>query len=305
MAFDALNFYAALWRGRGLRWLAAPGPVSPELSLCTPAREATTCDTGACGTGGQARRAGNGRPTSGPERSFPAASCHDGISRAQAGRPAAAPEAGHQTRPRPDSRNRAGTATVPRESLPRAWRERLEATRPALVAWTYWNLAQDMAASPGQGGDEAGRAGRRAVLQRLLRDLAHPAGTHTFWPACLPSHVSGAAATSAGHDAPAVQVAPAGGGECACQPDADAFWNGAALLGCRCVIVMGSHAARALGLPDTVRPLEQLRWRGQLVLVLWEPDYLTADPARYRPALAFLRQALRPLARRAAARAVR
>ncbi|MBD5627538.1 MAG: hypothetical protein HDQ90_08710 [Desulfovibrio sp.] len=160
------------------------------------------------------------------------------------------------------------------------------ATRPGRVAWTYWALGQDLAAGAAKDapdGEEAqARAVRRAFLARLLRDLAHPAGTHTFWPACLPQVLAGA---------------PQSGGEAPFAAHADAFWSGAAHLGCRAVIVMGSAAVRALGLPARSRPLAQLRWLGQLVLVLWDVDALAGDEARYAPTLAFLRQGLAPAVR--------
>ena len=168
--------------------------------------------------------------------------------------------------------------------MPEPWGSRLAATRPGRVAWTYWALGQDLAAGKGApDGEEAqARAARRAFLARLLRDLAHPAGTHTFWPACLPPMPAGAAQS---------------GGEAAFAAHADAFWSGAAHLGCRAVIVMGSAAVRALGLPARSRPLAQLRWLGQLVLVLWDVDALAGDEARYAPTLAFLRQGLAPAVR--------
>ena len=169
------------------------------------------------------------------------------------------------------------------DALPHHWQNRLAATRPGLVAWTYWNLAQDLSAAGGSGtGEDAdveARALRRSFLGRLLRELAHPAGTHTFWPACMPQ-AQGAPVPEAGPDL-------------AAHPEA--FWSGAAHLGCRAVIVMGSAAVRALGLPGNARPLSQLRWRAQHVLVLWEVDSLAQDAARFGPTLAFLRQALGPV----------
>lgn len=258
MAFADLSFAAALWHGRGLRYLAAPADLPPELSLCAPpsaARPAVTSGRSPRPAAGDAtveRRPQ--RPQRQPREQAPAA-----------------PVAGNRWRP------------LPPAELPDPWRRRLAATRPGLVAWTYWNLGPDLAAAAGndrrEDSGEQARAARRAFLGRLLRDLAHPAGTHTFWPACLPD--------SAAPDAAEPSFAP----------HADAFWSGAVHLGCRAVIVMGSAAVRALGLPGTVRPLGQLRWRGQLVLVLRDVDALAQDMTRYGPTLAFLRQGLGPVAR--------
>lgn len=258
MAFADLSFAAALWQGRGLRYLAAPVDLPPELSLCAApppaARPAVT-------SGRAPRPAGR-----------------DAAEERRPQRP--------QRRPREQAPPSPGTGArwrpLPQTELPEPWRRRLAATRPGLVAWTYWNLGPDLAAASDTGQEEGGaeaRAARRAFLGRLLRDLAHPAGTHTFWPACLPE---GAAPDAA---------------EPSFAPHADAFWSGAVHLGCRAVIVMGSAAVRALGLPATVRPLGQLRWRGQLVLVLRDVDALAQDMTRYGPTLAFLRQGLGPVAR--------
>lgn len=264
MAFADLSFTAALWRGRGLCWLTAGADLPPGLSLTAEAVPPAI-----------APAARTGRPASPPASRA-----------ARQPRPAARQE---QARERPAPQGAAPAGASPRwrplapDALPHDWQNRLAATRPGLVAWTYWNLAQDLSAAGGSAaGEDAGgeaRALRRAFLARLLRELAHPAGTHTFWPACMP----GAQADAAGGDAPDFAAHP------------EAFWSGAAHLGCRAVIVMGSAAVRALGLPGNARPLSQLRWRGQHVLVLWEVDSLAQDAARFAPTLAFLRQALGPV----------
>ena len=66
----------------------------------------------------------------------------------------------------------------------------------------------------------------------------------------------------------------------------------------RAVVVMGSVAARALGLPAGVRPLQQLRHRGTLVWVLWDVEFLLDEPQRYAAMLAFVRRALQQISRR-------
>lgn len=262
MAFADLNFTAALWRGRGLRWLAAPEDLAPELSLMAP-RTAPLQE--------EAPAQRPARPAR--DRTEP-----------PAGRP---PRMENRANPRPREE---APATGPGgrwrplapAAMPGHWRSRLDATRPGRVAWTYWALGQDLA---GAGGEAEARAARRAFLARLLRDLAHPAGTHTFWPACLP-------------ETPGVPASGLeSGSEAAFAAHPEAFWSGAAHLGCRAVIVMGSPAVRALGLPAEARPLAQLRWRGQLVLVLRDVDALAGDEARYAPTLAFLRQGLAPAVR--------
>lgn len=266
MAFADLSFTAALWRGRGLCWLTAGADLPPGLSLTAEA-SATAAPPAPVARSGRPPSSASSRAVRPP-------------------RPAAREE---QARERPAPQAATPAQTSPRwrpqapDTLPHAWQSRLAATRPGLVAWTYWNLAQDLSAAggsaAGEDADAEARALRRSFLGRLLRELAHPAGTHTFWPACMPDAPQGAAE----EDVPDFAAHP------------EAFWSGAAHLGCRAVIVMGSAAVRALGLPGNARPLSQLRWRGQHVLVLWEVDSLAQDAARFGPTLAFLRQALGPV----------
>ncbi|MDD4702118.1 MAG: hypothetical protein PHI96_07845, partial [Desulfovibrio sp.] len=165
---------------------------------------------------------------------------------------------------------------LPPHVWPLPWRQQLEKTRPGLVLWTYWNLGLDLSDPQAEGRQE-----RRGFLQKLLQDLAHPAGTHTFWPAGLPA---------APEDRPPGQ-------DDALMPHADAFWSGASRLGARGVVVMGSAAVKALGLPPGLRPMQQTRYKGHMVWVLWDVDYLQREDQRYASMLAFLRQALRQVAR--------
>ena len=166
---------------------------------------------------------------------------------------------------------------------PTPWRWQLEKARPGLVLWTYWNLGLDLCNAQAEGQME-----RRGFLQKLLQDLAHPAGTHTFWPASLPDE---------GGTEPAAPPAVPPAREDGLVPHADAFWSGASRLGARGVVVMGSAAVKALGLPSGLRPLQQARYRGHMVWVLWDVDYMQREDQRYASMLAFLRQALRQVTR--------
>ena len=56
-------------------------------------------------------------------------------------------------------------------------------------------------------------------------------------------------------------------------------------------------AVKALGLPPGLRPLQQTRYRGHMVWVLWDVDYMQREDQRYASMLAFLRQSLRQVAR--------
>ena len=172
---------------------------------------------------------------------------------------------------------------LPPHVWPAVWQERLSRTRQGRVVWTYWNLGPDLCEA-----QAPGKAQRSAFFRRLMQDLAYPAGTSTFWPACLPDP-----------DAMPALSAPAGGEDRShYQPNADVFWSGVQALHARAVVVMGSVAARALGLPAGVRPLQQLRHRGTLVWVLWDVEFLLDEPQRYAAILAFVRRALQQISRR-------
>jgi len=148
---------------------------------------------------------------------------------------------------------------------PAAWQERLSKTRVAPVVWTYWELGLDVcgAADPK----------RRELLRELLTDLAHPPGTHSFWPVALP-------------------------GEGGLEANAPVFWEGVRLLRSRAVVVMGSQdLLRALALPDrlvAMRPFQQLRYKGRLLIVLPPPATLIQEARRIQGLREFLRRALAP-----------
>ena len=154
---------------------------------------------------------------------------------------------------------------LPPDHWPRLWQERLAATRPAPVLWTYWALGEDLCGTP--------NAARRALLQKLLQDMAHPAGTHCFWPAALP--------TSSRE----------------LEANAEVFWSGVALLKARALVVMGQPAVKALELPPRLRPFHQTRHNGRLVVVLRDMDFLVEEAHHYDAVREFLRQALAQFAR--------
>ena len=140
---------------------------------------------------------------------------------------------------------------------PQAWQEFFSRAKAGRVLWTYQFLGDDM----------GGKADpqRRALLNRLLKDMNLPAGTSTFWPCCLPQHCGGAA-------------------------DPNIFWQGARALKARIVIVMGYKALRALGLPEGTSLWSQVRHEGCLVYVTPDVPLLLDQPQRYGPTLQFLRE---------------
>lgn len=325
MAFAHVNPLTALWQRRGLSCLLMP----EGFDAFAPRRAESAAAPCA--------RAGEGRPRYGHAASQPthARQGMPGGAEAQAS-PAGAARPANSARPdresvpaggdRPDARGKSwqsaapsrgqdaappsaqgqgrglGPADAPAEGgaaaqasgsrlwkplapdvWPPLWRRQLERTRPGLVLWTYWNLGLDLCNARAEGQME-----RRAFLQKLLQDLAHPAGTHTFWPAGLPEE---------GAAQPAAPPVASAAREDGLVPHADAFWSGASRLGARGVVVMGSAAVKALGLPSGLRPLQQARYRGHMVWVLWDVDYMQREDQRYASMLAFLRQALRQVTR--------
>lgn len=297
MAFAPVNPLAAPWQARGLDWLLMPEDLPPELSLCVmpdavpaapvrrPQPAAPRAPRPVRPLPSQLQQEGQGSASAAPAQAV-----------RQGGAPVASPApaapAPEQRRPaRPQAAEQAPEAAAPVRSWrplpphvwPAVWQERLSRTRQGRVVWTYWNLGPDLCEA-----QAPGKAQRSAFFRRLMQDLAYPAGTSTFWPACLPDPdaMPASPGPAEGEDRPRYQ------------PNADVFWSGVQALHARAVVVMGSVAARALGLPAGVRPLQQLRHRGTLVWVLWDVEFLLDEPQRYAAMLAFVRRALQQISRR-------
>lgn len=297
MAFAPVNPLAAPWQARGLDWLLMPEDLPPELSLCAmpdavpaapvrrPQPAAPRAPRPVRPLPSQLQQEGQGSASAAPAQAV-----------RQGGAPVASPApaapAPEQRRPaRPQAAEQAPETAasvrswrpLPPHVWPAVWQERLSRTRQGRVVWTYWNLGPDLCEA-----QAPGKAQRSAFFRRLMQDLAYPAGTSTFWPACLPDPdaMPASPAPAEGEDRPRYQ------------PNADVFWSGVQALHARAVVVMGSVAARALGLPAGVRPLQQLRHRGTLVWVLWDVEFLLDEPQRYAAMLAFVRRALQQISRR-------
>ncbi|WP_291438713.1 hypothetical protein [Desulfovibrio sp.] len=307
MAFAHVNPLTALWQRRGLSCLLMPegfdafAPRRAESAATPPVRSreeqprygsAARQPAHAQGVQGGAKAPGSPDRQSRPEGQGSSFRQAAAPSRGQGAPPSPVQEQGSGHRPAPvpaeggqsaqPSGSRLWKPLTP-DLWPTPWRRQLEKTRPGLVLWTYWNLGLDLCNAQAEGQME-----RRGFLQKLLQDLAHPAGTHTFWPASLPDE---------GGAEPAVPPAVPAAREDGLAPHADAFWSGASRLGARGVVVMGSAAVKALGLPSGLRPLQQARYRGHMVWVLWDVDYMQREDQRYASMLAFLRQALRQVTR--------
>ena len=116
---------------------------------------------------------------------------------------------------------------------------------------------------------------------------AYPAGTSTFWPACLPDP-----------DAMPASPAPAEGGQAPLPAQCRRVLVRRAGPACPC---RGGHGLRGGPRPGAARrgaSLQQLRHRGTLVWVLWDVEFLLDEPQRYAAMLAFVRRALQQISRR-------
>jgi len=175
-----------------------------------------------------------------------------------------------QALPREASSRQETQAAAPAPAeWPVAWQAHLRKTRAAPVVWTYWELGLDVCGTPDPK--------RRELFQELLKDLAHPPGTHSFWPVALPGEEGQAAGKL--------------------EANVPIFWEGVRLLHSRAVMLMGSQALRALALSDrmrAMRPFQQRHYQGRLLIVLPSPDALIQEARRIQALREFLRQALAP-----------
>jgi hypothetical protein len=233
MDFDALDFYGALWRGRGINWLLLPDkPAQPWFVPPAPRQQPISSLTGQKPAGNAAR----------------------------------------QKKDRPQDTVRPVVwRPVPQSHWPAPWRERLAAARRGRIVWTYWDLGQDMCRKPD--------VRRRNCFQRLIADLAHPAGTHTFFPVCLPP--------AGARDEPTAATRNAG-----------IFWSALGQLEARAVLVMGAEATKTLGLERDMSLWDMRRQHGFFVWRLPEADAVVNDEKLYSTLLEFLRAALRDVGRR-------
>ena len=158
---------------------------------------------------------------------------------------------------------------IPLEAWPAAWktlRERRPPPPRPLVCWTYGGLGADLAGTPDPQ--------RRDLVARMIKGLNHPVGTHVFWPFELPGEDTPREGTAREEHAPSL------------------FWSGEALLRTRALLIMGSDARDALGLPK-IGPYCQTMVRGRLFIQLPQPHSLAEKPEAFGQAMAFLTGLLR------------
>ena len=126
----------------------------------------------------------------------------------------------------------------------------------ARVAWTYEGLEEDLMG--------VANSARQGLIRRLLQDLNHSVGRHYFWPYQLPSALE--------------------------QTDhkEKLFWSGLALMHPRVLLVFGSGARDAVGLPKDFIPFVQQEIAGMQILQMHKPETLEQDEKLYKETLVFL-----------------
>lgn len=148
---------------------------------------------------------------------------------------------------------------------PRPWQELFARTGHAPVAWTYYGLGHDLCGNPNRE--------RSRKLKDLLQYLRKPRGTHTFWPVGLPG--------------------PDEDGQLIIVSDRTVFWQGLHALGARMLIVMGSPAARLIGMEGIIRPLQPMKAiNGLRVLLTRDIDHL--DEKAFMDTKIYLERTLAP-----------
>lgn len=194
----------------------------------------------------------------------------------------------------------AQASTLEVDQWPAQWRELLERTpAKAPLAWTYWTLGLDLCGHAD--------ARRRDLLRRLVSGLNMPRGTHAFWPIALPDEATAQAASNVATQQPSGGESDGNGDTASASPpgttatavaNVPLYLAGLERIAPRILIIMGSQALRAV-LPNMrIGPFQQGRALGRQLIVLPDLDFLTQEPARLEPVVAYLQQALAPLANR-------
>lgn len=251
MAFENLNLAGALWQRRGITHIFRPATSGQTAEQAQNLRESQMPGAAQRLNAAPQRQPGGYSSRQGPRSWQPKPAPNNAINNI-------ANKSGQSQMWQP----------IPLEKWPKLWQEQFRQTKSGRIAWTYWNLGSDLlAARHGDANPEAARQrkARSQLMRRILGDLRHRAGIHTFWPMRL------------GHD----QDAP---------PEPDLFWSGLKLLGCRGLIIMGSNAANSVLGAGGIRPHMQFREKG---ILAWPLHNIDAFPEEhYASTLIFLRQSL-------------
>ena len=260
--------HLAPWSHAGVGCLLVSAPLPPELGLLALANS----PAGAALAGLPAHAPGEAAAVSDRQTAQERTASRPATGRPAQPKPAQPPAgvSGASATPAPQrSASSRLPAFIPPEHWPPLWQERLRITGKAPVLWTYLELGEDLYGTP--------NPQRRALFARLIRDLGHRSGTHSFWPCALPAQ-------------------PVSGGQAVLVPDASLFWSGVRELGARVLLVFGEAAFAAMGIAP-LPPLRQVRQQGLLIMALPPAEELVANQGRYAPMLSFVRTALQRFTR--------
>ena len=284
MAFEFVNAWARIRELAGLSCILYPHPVehSAKDAEKRPAPEARLGVSQSQGRPWQGRAAGMGdrsagtsgstpvsRPVPGPRFGSGSGAVSSQAQTRPSMRPGPAPvrQAPAQATARPQPAPVAEAHLELVATWPEGWQKLFARTRPGKVAWTYYGLGHDLCG-------QANKA-RSKKLSELIAYLAMPRGTHTFWPIGLP------ALDEDGNTILAI--------------DRKIFWQGLQLLNARMLIIMGSPAARAVGIQGPISPTMPMRpINGMLTLLTWDIDDLDNED-HFSRTRNYLRQTLTPL----------
>ncbi len=256
MAFEHLNLPPHLvpWQQHGMDYVLSKKALAPELSLLTAQAKPVQVNS-AQARSMQNTQAQNGQTQSGQAQARTSHTKFD------------SPNIKAQNKQTTNDTNENASLTptstpfVAAEYWPSPWQVLLQKTPPAPVIWTYFSLGDDLSGNP--------NADRRDFMRKLLTDLGHRKGTHSFWPIALPDQNT---EQSVAH--------------------AQAFWSGVQILKAKAVIAMGQAATKAMGLEQNIRPFMHTRYNGCFVVVLRDVDFLIAEPHSYNNVREFLRRSL-------------
>ncbi len=263
MAFALLTAEALHLQGMGLRFVLMPEPTPQSPAAAPQARGSTPARGTAPASGTAPRQQWQSRQADSRHRPAQRPPVQTA--------PGSAPQA--PDKPAPQAASDRQQPAAPRTATPARWPEPwsalLDRTRPGRVAWTYHGLGHDLCGTP--------NTLRRRRLQELIRFLALPAGTHTFWPVGLPE--------------------PDEDGKPVIVPRPDLFWDGLHRLDSRVLIVLGSPAARCIGVTGPIRPMfsPMQAFNGVRLLITWDIDSLD-DEQKMNGTRTFLRAMLSRLA---------
>ena len=133
------------------------------------------------------------------------------------------------------------------------------------VAWTYAGLEQDVLAPT--------NPQRQAIIKKLVAELNHKQGTHSFIPySLLHEDNSSSLAT---------------------YQDATFFWSAMRLVRPRVLLIFGSVARDALNMPKILVPLQKINMGALQILQMHKPETLADDANNYATTLAFLQEYLK------------